>query len=158
MTYAVIDDVWKRYKPVQSIIGNTKTDISSSEVASIYIADAESFVDAYLARRYVVPLNPVPPLITQVTADLAIFNMLVEKQPDFEDFFQARYDRSMKTLENLRDGTMEITSQTLVTTGDNEAWSDGQDYHPTFSPVLDPIDQAVDGDWVDADKDERADD
>ena len=53
---------------------------------------------------------------------------------------------------------MDLSSADLITSGDQEAFSSTQDYHPVFSPVLDPIDQRVDKDHVDAAKDIRVDD
>jgi phage gp36-like protein len=158
MAYATINNVFKQYRPINTLIGFDDNQITSVDISSIFIAQAESFADAFLSRRYAVPLNPVPYFITQLVTDLSIFNMLVEKLPETPDFFQSRYDRSMEILKMLRDGEMDISSQTLVSTGDQEAWSSTDDYHPVFSPVLDPKDQAVDSDQVAADKSDRTDD
>lgn len=158
MSYATLHDVVKGYKPVENIIGNLPQQISSSEVCSLFILRQESIIDAYLARRYAVPLNPVPALINQVASDLSLFAMLAEKNPEVPDFLQPRYDRSIKILEMLRDGEMDLTSQTLVSTGDSEAWSSTQDFHPIFDPSLDAIDQRVDKDQVDDAKADRIDD
>ena len=156
MSYATINDVFKRYKPIRTRVGSEDTQVTSTDVASIFVTDAESIIDSYISRRYAVPLNPVPALIVQVASDLAIFNMLVELLPSTPDFFQPRYDRAMNTLEMIRDGMMDLSSQTIVTTGDQEAWSSTMDYHPVFNPVLDAPDQAVDKDQVDAAKDDRS--
>jgi phage gp36-like protein len=157
--YATIDDVFGRYKPINTMVGIGSYDVTSVQVSSIFVADAESFVDAYLGARYEVPLAVVPSVITQITSDLAIFNMVVEKQPNVPDHMQARYDRSVTMLERFRDGDMVLTgSVTTVSTGDQEVWSSNEEFHSTFSPVLDPIDQAVDKDWVERAKDERTDD
>lgn len=159
MSYASIDDVFSRYKPIRTLVGVGSFEVSSDDVSSIFVADAESFVDAYLARRYETPITPVPSMITQVATDLAIFNMMTEKQIQVPDAMQARYDRSIKTLEMLRDGEMTLpSSASLITTGDQEAWSANQDFHSTFSPVLDELEQRVDDDWVQFDIDERVDD
>ncbi len=155
MSYATIADVLGRYAPLKTLVGSEDTQVSSIGVSSLFIADAEAMVNAYVSRRYEVPLNPVNPLITQIASDLSIFNMLVEKLPGTPDFFQPRYDRAIKNLEMLRDGEMNLSSQTLVTSGDQEAFSTTQNFHPVFSPVLDPIDQRVDKDQVDSDKDDR---
>lgn len=156
MSYAVLIDVFARYKPIKTMVGSEDLQVTSDDVSSIFINDAESLVDAYVSRRYETPLNPVPPLITQIASDLSIFNMLVEKLPSTPDFFQPRYDRAIKNLEMLRDGEMNLSSQTVVTSGDQEAWSSTERYHPVFNPVLDPIDQRVDKDQVDQAKDDRS--
>ncbi len=159
MAYATIDDIFSRFKPIRTMIGAGSFEVVSADVTSIFILDADSFVDAYLAKRYVTPITPVPSMITQISSDLSIFNMMTEKQVQVPDSFQARYDRSIKTLEMLRDGDMVLPEAvSIAAAGDNEAWSAQQDYHSTFSPVLDELEQRVDDDWVQADIDTRIDD
>lgn len=152
MPYATIDDIFARYRPIGTLVGSMETQVLSGDVASIFIGDAESFIDAYISRRYAVPLNPVPQFITQIASDLAIFNMMVEKLPEVPDFFQPRYDRSLKMIIDVACGNMNVLSATLVGTGDQEAWSSTDTYHPVFNPVLDPADQTVDKEQVDAAK------
>lgn len=159
MAYATSDDVVSRYRPILSMIGAGSYEVVSLDVTSIFVADAESFVDAYLGSKYAVPISPVPSLITQITSDLSIFNMLTEKQVQVPDFMQARYDRNINVLEMLRDGSMVLPSSVaLATTGDNEVWSNNEEYHSIFSPVLDELEQKADADWIDAAIDERAND
>jgi phage gp36-like protein len=159
MAYATSDDVVSRYRPILSMIGAGSYEVVSLDVTSIFVADAESFVDAYLGSKYAVPISPVPSLITQITSDLSIFNMLTEKQVQVPDFMQARYDRNINVLEMLRDGSMVLPSSVaLLTTGDQEVWSNNEEYHSIFSPVLDELEQKADADWIDAAIDERAND
>ncbi|MEE8606705.1 MAG: DUF1320 domain-containing protein [Nitrospiraceae bacterium] len=155
MAYATSDDVVSRYKPILSMIGAGSYEVTSNDVSSIFVADAESFVDAYLGKKYLTPISPVPSMITAITSDLAIFNMLTEKQVQVPDFMQARYDRNMETLGFLRDGSMVLpASVTIIAGGDQEVWSNNEDFHSTFSPALsDELDQDVDLDWV---KEQRA--
>ena len=155
MTYATISDVFKRYQPIQTIVGSETLQVTSVDVASIFLNDAESFIDAILAKRYTVPLTVVPAYITQITADIAIFNILLEHLPKVPDFFQPRYDRAMDMLAMINSGDLLVTSATPVSAGDQEAWSTTDGYHPVFSPVLDPMDQTVDDDRVDADNTTR---
>lgn len=155
--YATVGDVLSRYKPVSTMVGVGSYQVTSVEIDSKFIADAQGVIDGFLASRYVVPV-PATPLITQIASDLAIFNMLAEKLPEIPDYMQGRYDRAMKYLEMLRDGEMSVVSATIITSGDQEAWSTTQDYHPVFAPTLDPLDQAADSDRTDADRDLRSSD
>lgn len=155
MSYATINDVFARYQPIKTMVGSEDIQVTSDVVSSVFIADAESIVNAYLSRRYVVPIIPVEPIITQIASDLSIFNMLVEKLPGTPDFFQPRHDRAINNLEMLRDGKMNLSSSTIISSGDQDAWSSTENYHPVFSPVLSQIDQRVDKDQVDSDKDDR---
>ena len=51
MAYATIDDVFSRYAPINTMVGTGANDVTSVEVSSIFIADAESFMNAYLGRQ-----------------------------------------------------------------------------------------------------------
>lgn len=155
MSYATIDDIFKRYKPIRTLVGSEDLQVASADVSSIFIRDAESLVDAYLTNRYTVPLSVVPSYITMVTADIAIFNMLFEHLPKVPDFFQPRYDRAISLLTAISSGTIGVASASVPTTGDQEAWSAGQEYHSIFSPVLAPDEQTVDIDRVEAELSDR---
>jgi len=159
MAYATIDDIFARYAPIHTMVGTGTNDVTSLEVSSIFIYDAESFVNAHLAKRYQTPVASEP-IITMITADLAISNMMFEKLGELPNFIQPRYDRAMMMLEKLAAGDLLLTSNStsIVTTGDNFAWSTNIDYHSIFSPVLDELDQAADKDQINADKDERVND
>jgi phage gp36-like protein len=155
--YATIADVFARYSPIHTMVGTLANEVSSVNVSSIYIADAESYINMYLGSRYVVPLTPEP-AITQLTSDLAIYHMCVDRLPRVPEFMQGRYDRAIATLEKLRDGTMVLNpaSNSLVSSGDNFAFSTTQSYHPIFSPVLHELDQQVDTDQVRYDRNVRS--
>jgi phage gp36-like protein len=157
VAYATITDIFGRYPPINTMVGTLANEVSSVNISSMYIADAESMVNAYLAARYTVPLA-AEPIITQITTDLAIFAMCTDRLPRVPEFMQGRYDRAMSHLEKLRDGAMILNpaSQTLVSTGDNFAFSTTQSYHPVFSPVLHELDQQVDTDQVRYDRNVRS--
>ncbi len=149
MAYATINDVYGRYPPINTMVGTLPNEVTSAQVSSMFIADAESVVNAYLGARYNIPLTPEP-IITQLTSDLAIFQMCAERLPRVPEWMQNRYERSMGILEKLRDGTMILNpnSNTFVSTGDNYAYSTTQSYHPVFSPVLHELEQQQDLDYV----------
>jgi phage gp36-like protein len=155
MAYAVISDVLTRYPPIHSMIGTGSGEVTSLQVTSVYINDGEGFVNAYLGAKYAVPLV-TEPIITSLTSDLAIYKLLEDKVPRIPEFMQRRHDNAIKTLEMLRDGKMVLSSsQTLITSGDQEAYSTTQDYHPVFSPVIGELHTGPDTDQIDAERDER---
>lgn len=156
MPYATTDDVMNRYKPIRTLFGSNSTDVSTVEVASVYVWAAQGLVDGYLGLRYQVPLTSVPPLVTQITADLSIHSILAEKLAEIPEFMDKRYDRCIKLLEQLRDGQLILTSASVISSGgDNEAWSASMDYHSVFSPVLGDLEQVADQDRIDEHKTER---
>lgn len=158
MAYATISDIFARF-PISTLVGTGESEVSSIEVSSTYIADAEAVVDGYLGAKYSTPLVSTP-LVRHITSDLAIFNMLAERSGRVPQAAQTRFDRAEKYLELLRDGKMVLNSasQTLITSGDQFAWSNTGSYHQTFSPVLDELDQRVDKTWIEDAKDVRVDD
>ena len=136
MAYATSDDVFFRYPPISSVVGSGDLYVTSANVASIYIADAESYVNAYLRARYTIPLV-AEPIITQITTDIAIYRMIEEHAPRIPDLAEKRWLNANSTLCMLRDGYMLLdpSSQVLVTTGgDQEAWSSNQEQ---CGPVFD---------------------
>ena len=157
--YASVQDVINRFKPITSMIGSGETDVTSSDIASVFVYGAQGIVDGYLGAKYLIPIDPVPPLITQVTADLALHSIFAEKSAQVPEWMDKRYERCMDILQNLRDGKMVLPSSVgVVTGGDQEAYSRGQGYHGIFSPVIDELDQAPDIDRVEADLNDRVDD
>lgn len=159
MSYATYPDVFVRFPPIKTMVGTGTNDVATLDVSSVYCAAAEGIVNSYLANRYAIPLT-TDPLITKITADLAIYDLGIDKMPRIPEYLQARYDRAIKLLEQLRAGELNLNpaSQTLVTTGDNEAWSSAGSYHNIFSPVLKDIDQHEDADQVLADINARGSD
>ena len=56
MAYATIDDIFGRYRPIRTMVGVSSFEITSLEVASLFVNDAEAFVDAFLGVRWVTPI------------------------------------------------------------------------------------------------------
>ena len=159
MAYASIDDVFARFPAIATNVGTGQYDVTSNQVSSTFIRMVEGLIDAKLSQRYVVPLSTtsLSPLITMITADLAIFDMLVDKLPTVPEFAQGRYDRAMDLLKMICEGKLDLPGATEASTtgGDLEIWSTTMDYHPVFSPVLGELEQAADSDRVDADRTDR---
>lgn len=156
MPYAVFDDVLNRFPPASTLVGsNANTQVTTVEVSSVYISDAEGYVNAFLRAKYSIPLS-AEPIITMVTADIAIYRLVEDRLPRIPDFAEKRFIAANSILSMLRDGKMVLSSsQTVQGSGDQEAYSTVGSYHPIFSPVLDAVEQKVDADYVTAEKDTR---
>lgn len=135
MAYATTDDVFKRYPPISTMVGTQAFEVTTVDVASIYIQDAESYINAYLAPRYMIPLG-TEPLITQLAADIALYRLIEDRAPRVPDIAVKRWTNAASLLEMLRDGKMWLlSSSTQVTSGgDQDAWSSSQDTPPIFMP------------------------
>lgn len=134
MSYATFSDVLGRYNPLVTMIGTTAPDVTTADIASLYIADAEGLIDAYLGAKYVTPLA-TEPLITRLAADLAIYKLLEDRASRVPEIAEKRYTDACSILGMLRDGKMVLTSasQSIITSGDWEAFSATSDFHPVFS-------------------------
>lgn len=133
--YSQITDVFKRYPMVENVVGSGDLLVPSVDVSSIYIADADSIINAYLSRRYVVPLSPEP-LLTWISADIAIYRIFEDKLPRFPDAILKRYTNAMSLLCDLQAGKMDLnSSQTVTSGGDQDAWSSAQSFGAVFAPA-----------------------
>lgn len=153
--YASLDQVLTAFKPALTAIGVNSFDVTSVEVNSYYIYSAQGVVDAYAARRYITPLEPVPAVITKLTVDLAIYDLFRDKSLRAPDFMNDRYEQAISMLKDISEGKINLPGATETASGDNFAYSTGAGYHPTFSPVLDETDQTVDSDFVNDELDDR---
>jgi phage gp36-like protein len=138
MAYATIDDVMKRYPPIETVVGSGDQLVTSVDVASIYISDAESYVNAFLRGIYVTPLA-AEPVITQVTTDIAIYRMIEDHAPRIPDMAEKRMIAANSLLYMLKDGTMQLdpaSQQNVTSGGDQDAWSSNlEQAGPVFTPI-----------------------
>lgn len=123
MAYCIIDDIFKRYPLVDNIVGAATHQVASVDVSSIYIADAQSIVNGFLTVRYQMPLT-TEPMLTWITADLAIYKMFEDKLPNFPAAIEKRYTNCICMLWSLQKGQLQLTSSNLITSGgDQDAWT-----------------------------------
>lgn len=138
MTYATADDVFRRYPPIESVVGSGDMLVNTSDISSVYIADAEGYVNAFLRGRYQTPLV-AEPIITQVTVDIAIYRLVEDHAPRIPDMAEKRMVAANSLLYMLQSGVMQLdpASQTLVSSGgDQEVWSTNlEQAGPVFGAV-----------------------
>lgn len=161
MAYATLEEVIVGFPAISTLIGAGSLDVSSVQVQSYFIANAEAMVNAALRDRYVVPLAaPVDPVIRRATVDIVICDMVKDRLPKTPEFIDRRCQSAMATLTKIREGKLDIGSAepTSNGSGDMEVWSSTQEHHPTFDPTIDPIDQTVDRDRINEQNDIREND
>jgi phage gp36-like protein len=136
--YATPDDLFRRYPPIESVVGSGDMLVNTVDVGSVYIADAQGYVDAFLRGRYMAPLVKEP-IITQVTTDIAIYRLVEDHAPRVPDMAEKRMIAANSLLYALANGTLQLdpASQTLVTSGgDQEAWSSNlEQAGPVFGAI-----------------------
>lgn len=157
MPYASFSDVLVRYPPMNTMIGSDSNEVSTVDVSSIYVAGAEGIVDAYIGAKYQTPVAMPQALVTQVTADIAIYKMCEDKLPRIPDFAEKRYQHAIEILQAINSGQMVLVGSGVlpVIGGNNDAWSNTGSFHNIFSPVLDILEQTPDRDQVRAEEAER---
>ncbi len=74
MAYASLDDLLKKIDEptLVRLTDVAGTGLIDETVAARAVRDADALVDAYVATHYVVPVNPVPHVITDTSATLAV--------------------------------------------------------------------------------------
>jgi phage gp36-like protein len=89
--------------------GNGEIDDSKVTAA---IADADATVDAYCQGRYTLPLSPVPPKITQVSVDIAVYNLYSHSDLAMPEIRQERNKDAIRFLEKVAAGTISLGAAT----------------------------------------------
>ena len=78
------------------------------------VRQAEELVDAHLRGRYVLPLDPVPTVVKDMTVNLARHWLYARRPEDSElpDAVTRTYKSALQMLETIRDGKLTIGAQT----------------------------------------------
>ena len=78
------------------------------------IADADGEIDGYLAKRYAVPLAPVPKVINKFSKDIAVYNLFSRIGIDEgtgEKTYLNRYNAAVKFLTLVAEGKVSIGAE-----------------------------------------------
>lgn len=79
------------------------------------IADADGEIDGYLAKRYAVPLTPVPKVVNKFSKDIALYNLFSRAGLDEagrEGNYLTRYNAAIKFFTLVAEGTVSIGVET----------------------------------------------
>ena len=98
------------------------------------ITDADGEIDGNLAKRYKVPLSPVPKVINKFSKDIAIYNLFsrmgIKKDSD-EEIYLTRYNAAIKFLTMVAEGKVSIG-----TAADDPSSAAATDFTARSSPRL----------------------
>lgn len=86
-----------------------RADVATGLISAAVVAkacdDTQALIDGYLAARYALPLSEVPPLISALAEDLAIWRLSVyETDPKMK----ADYETAMRSLRDIAIGTIRL--------------------------------------------------
>lgn len=100
-------------------------DVREEKIAPIVanaITDAEGEIDGYLAKRYPIPLVPVPKSINKMAKDIAVYNLFSRigiDESKSEKNYLNRYNAAISFLKLIANGSVDIgitaTAKTAAT-------------------------------------------
>ena len=76
------------------------------------IADADATINAYCQGRYTIPLSPVPPKITQVSIDIALYNLYSQSDLEMPEVRKERNKEAIRFLEAAAAGKINLGAAT----------------------------------------------
>ena len=86
---------------------STATTVETTVLAT-HIAEAEAEVEAYIGRRFSLPLSGVPVLLTRLSARITRYRLYTSRPGEVEAWVQKDYDSAVALLEKLRDGLVDL--------------------------------------------------
>jgi len=89
-----------------------KTTIDTSVVAAA-IADAESRVDGYLGKVYALPLSVVPPILTRVAGDIAMYYLMGDTA-EKDGSWDRAYREAMAWLVDVSKGLVQVDEEGIA--------------------------------------------
>lgn len=109
MSYTTLQALTDRYGRRMLVALTDREGLATGEldvqVVARAIADAGAFVDGFLAVRYRLPLGDVPPLVSDLAARVAIWNL---HTAGVDPKIEADYRDALKTLEGISKGLLRL--------------------------------------------------
>ncbi len=117
MAYCTLDDLLQMIPEgeLAQLTGETG-ELADEAVAAGALDQAEAQIDAYLGGRYAVPLNPVPPLIRGLAADLALYH-LYSRRSVAPPVRQKKYEAALAFLKEVARGDVSLEALGLKPAG-----------------------------------------
>ena len=111
MAYCVLADLEKML-PASALINLSNDIAGATSVNSAVIAEAidqaDREIDSYLSiAGYSVPCDPVPPIVTNLSIKMAIWNLHVRKYFD-SSVWRKTYEDCQKLLEKIAEGKLTL--------------------------------------------------
>lgn len=106
MSYSTQDDLLKHVTSddLTQLTDDEGSGMVAADRVADAIADADATIDGYLARRYALPLSPVPALVNHLSVDIALYNLYCRRPGTMPEARKDRYDAALKQLTDLAKG------------------------------------------------------
>jgi len=79
-----------------------------TDVINAAITDAQAIVNGYCMKNYEVPFATCPELIKKLTLNIAVYYVYENRGAGASDAVRQRYDDSVKILENISSGKIQL--------------------------------------------------
>ena len=109
MPYSDINDLKDRTDEADiiSLTDDGDLGVVDTDITDAAIAWADAKINAYLGKRYGVPLDPVPEIVNGLSVDIAVYR-LYQRRGRTSDAVRNDYLDAMKFLRDIADGKAEL--------------------------------------------------
>ena len=113
MSYATQSDMTERFGAVELAQLSDRVNGTVIDVAVVAraLADADAEIDAYLARRYQLPLASTPPVLVRMACDIARYRLYDEA---VTEAVRVRYNDAVALLKRMASGEVELPAATVL--------------------------------------------
>ena len=109
--YCTQADIESRFGVTELIqlTDRARTGVADATAIANAIDDAEAEIDGYLAGRYELPFSSVPPVLTRLSCDIALYHLFSARRGGgvIEDV-RNRYKDAVRVLENISTGKITL--------------------------------------------------
>lgn len=129
MGYITYQELITRFPLIKTKYADSATDVTSD-----LIAYAEADLNGRLGSVYATPFNPVPPIVKDLTMNLAYCNFLGTSNPKKAKIVCKLVNERIEAIVEGRVSIATGSGTVLDPANDTgEMWSNVGSYHPTFS-------------------------
>jgi phage gp36-like protein len=144
---------------VRTSLGDLSASAISATVIQDGIDDADGLIDAYIGAKYTTPLTTVAPMIKRISRDIATYHVFNDQiaggsAPEAITVVEARYDRAMKLLKEIRDGKLQVPLASSLGDSSMAVWGNTDGHKQAFD-LDDELNWGIDGNLLEEIEDER---
>ena len=113
MTYATQQDLIDRFSAVElaQLTDRTNGTVIDAVVVGRALADSDAEIDTYLAKRYQLPLNSVPPVLARMAAEMARYRLYDDR---CTETVRLRYQDAVSLLKKMASGEVELPAAAVL--------------------------------------------
>ncbi|MBO9419157.1 DUF1320 domain-containing protein [Labrenzia sp. R4_2] len=117
MAYASLQDMIDRFGDDELVQltdrSNRPASTIDAGVVAAHLSDAENLADSYLAKRYRLPLDPVPEILTRIVCDIARATLYGRTLENDDPVTKAKAE-AMAWLKDVAKGLVQLEAEGLA--------------------------------------------